>query len=280
MKVVWAVGYAVLMAVAATSFVIDSTAHAAGPGDPIAPVDLTPATSPTNPDWVVLYSGYEFVNSANNFYTGGIVALNGDISRRGFLIQGIGDFGNYNYLNSAVPGGKVNADFTEASGLLGYQVFAGNVRFASFVGVDWQDDSLHPPDPTNPISGSRTGFMVTGDVKTVGPQRLYYDLYGSFSTAFDTYWAKARVGYNFGKIVIGPDGAFYGNENSHSQRAGAFINFPLHLFRKPGFNVSVAGGFNFVTNKEIPTSTTSDFFGGLGGLVNGGYGNVSISTFF
>jgi hypothetical protein len=170
----------------------------------------------------------------------------------------------------------VDGDITEASGLVGYQFYTGNVRFRTFVGVDWQDNSLHPPDPANPVAGGQTGVVVTADLETVGPRPFYYDLYGSFTSANDTYWSKVRVGYNFGRIVIGPEGAFYGDENFHSERAGAFVKFGL--LRR--LDVTVAGGFNAVDNNQFINALGSGSFAGLGGLVDGGYGNVSISTWF
>jgi hypothetical protein len=45
-------------------------------------------------------------------------------------------------------------------------------------------------------------------------------------------------------------------------------------------DVIVAGGFNFVANDEFFDELGSGSFGGLGGISDGGYGNVSISTWF
>ncbi len=110
----------------------------------------------------------------------------------------------------------------------------------------------------------------------MGPKPLYFDLFGSYSIVNQTYWSKARVGYNFGRVVIGPEGAFYGNENFNSQRAGAFIKLPL----AGKLNVTLAGGFNFVTNDDFFKTIGSGSFGGLGGISDGGYGSISLSTWF
>src|SRR5262249_37766703 len=150
-------------------------AHAAAPSEPST--DLAPEQPQV--DSVSVYTGVEAVKDAWFFYGGAEVALNGDMSRRGFLIQGLGGIGNYKYLNSAVPGGTVHGDITEASGFLGYQFFAGNAQFKTFVGVDWQDNSLHPPDPANPVSGSHAGVVITADLAPKETRRFYYDLYGS-----------------------------------------------------------------------------------------------------
>jgi hypothetical protein len=262
-----------------------SNARAAGPGEEAAPIALSPPVPEQvpDPDFMSIYTGFEFVDDANLYYAGFVAAVNGDLARQGFLVQGFGGFGDYDYLNSAVPGGRVNADLTEASGLIGYQFFAGNVRFRGFGGVDWQENDLSPPDPANPVSGSEADFVATASVTTVGPKPLYFDLFGSYSIVNQTYWSKARIGYNFGRVVIGPEGAFYGNENFNSQRAGAFIKFPL----AKRLAVTLAGGFNFVANDEFFEDLGAGFervpsgeFGGLGGITDSGYGNISISTWF
>jgi len=259
-------------------------AFAGGPGEGAGPLEIT--TTPTaapGTDFISIYTGGEFVKDSSFGYGGAIVALNGDLARPGFLIQGFGGFGPYEYRNSAVPGGTVDGELTEASGLLGYQFFAGNVRFRAFGGVDWQNNHLSPPDPTNPVSGSETNFVATGNLTTVGPRLLYFDLFGSYTITNRTYWARGRLGYKFGasrRIIIGPEGWFYGNENFNSQRAGAFITVPIG----PRLSLTGSGGFNFVANKaffnEIGGVFSSGEFGGLGGITNGGYGTVSISTWF
>ena len=255
-----------------------SSAHATGPGESAGPVDLVPPVPDPvpDPDFITIYSGFEIVEDSNFFYSGFIAAVNGDLSRHGFLIQGFGGIGDYEYFNSGAPDGKVHADLTEASGLLGYQFFAGDIRFRAFGGVDWQDNDLSPPDQANPVSGRETDFVATGNITTVSPKPLYFNLFGSYSIANQTYWSKARVGYNFGRLVIGPEGAFYGNENFNSQRAGAFVRFPLAR----RLDATLAGGFNFVINDEFFDDFGSNSFGGLGGITDSGYGNISLSTWF
>jgi hypothetical protein len=266
---------------------LGSNAYAAGPGDNPAPQPNSDETSivekPSKPDtdFVSIYSGFEGVKDANSFYGGFDMALNGDLSRRGFVLSGYGAFGNYTYRNQTVPGGTVDGDLTEFSGLIGYQVYAGSVSLLASAGVDWQNNDLSPPDPANPVSGSETNFVASGTVeRRASDKPLYLKLFGSYTINNNSYWAKGRIGYNFGKVVIGPEGAFYGNENFNSQRAGAFITFPLTR----RLSLDLAGGFNFVANDEffkaIGDSIERGSFGGLGGVTNGGYGSVSISTQF
>jgi hypothetical protein len=275
---------------------LSASAWSAGPSGPgeagqypvndVAPADefaepVPQAVPGTN--FMSLYTGYTWLEDSNFYYIGGEAALNGDLSRPGFLVQAFGGLGDYEYPNSGVPGGVVSGDLYEVSGLLGYQFFAGNVKLAAFAGVDWQDNRLSPNDPSNSVSGSETDFITTASMETTGPKRLYLKLYGGYSIVNQTYWAKSRVAYKFGegrRLKIGPEGAFYGNENSNNQQLGAFISIPLGQ----QFDVTLAGGYNFVANDEffgqVGNAVATGSFGGIGGLTDGGYANVTLSTWF
>ena len=232
-------------------------------------------------------TGYAWTEDSNFYYADFWAALNGDWSRPGFFIEGWGGWGDYHYLNSDVPGGRVDAELTQASGLLGYQAIAGKVILSAAAGVDWQDNRLSPNDPSNPVSGSQTNFIVTAGVKTPLARRLDLKLNGGYSLVNETYWAKGRIGYKFGasrRFKIGPEGAFYGNENQNVQGVGAFVSVPL----SERLDLSFAGGFKFVGNEEFFESVETGFetlatrgsFGGLGGLTDGAYGSVTVSTWY
>ena len=87
---------------------------------------------------------------------------------------------------------------------------------------------------------------VGGDVRLYGPQH-YFSLEGYYSTAFDTYWSRARVGMNLGRFIIGPEAGADGNEGYDAQRLGAFAMFKLDMFgtRNPA-ELTIHGGYQFV----------------------------------
>lgn len=226
--------------------------------------------------YVVLYSGVDFVEDAHFFYSGGIVALNRDISKNGVLLQGFLGTGDYEYQTTGVPGGNVDADLTMIRGMIGYQWFTPGTRIAGYVGFDWQDHDLNPKDPANPVAGSEGGFLVSGEMETVETKPLYLGLIGQYSTAHDTYWARARAGYRFGRFVIGPEGVFLGSVTYDAQRAGGFISVPLNLARDVYFEVTLSGGYQWIGDDN----TNGTDFGGIGGTQDGGYGNIGFSTSF
>ena len=264
-----------------------SSAHAAGPAGPGAGggVAPPPAEEAEETEFLSVDTGYAFTEGTNFYYADFSAALNGDSSRSGFLIEGYGGWGNYHYFNSAVRGGRVDAQLTEASGDLGYQVVAGKVVLSASAGIYWQDNSLSPNDPMNPVSGSETDFIAGASIKAPLSEPLDLKLNGGYSIVNQTYWAKARIGYKFGKsrrFKIGPEGAFYGNENQNAEGIGAFISVPV----TKRFDLSFAGGFKFVANDQFFETVQTGFgtlvaqgsFGGLAGLTDGGYASVNLST--
>lgn len=260
--------YAIVGALAFLSSV--SSAHAAA-------IDFfAPNGTGDDATYIVTYSGIDFVEDAHFFYSGGIIALNRDISKNGFLLQGFVGTGDYEYNTDDVPGGKVDADATELSAMLGYQIYSGNYRFAAYVGVGWIDNDLNPKDPENPTAGDETGVAVSGEFDTVETRPIYMSLIGQYTSAYDTYWSRARVGYRFNRIVAGPEGIFMGDETYDAQRAGGFVSVPISVKRDVTFELTFSGGYQWIGEDDLG----GNFFGGPAGTTDGGYGNVNISAAF
>jgi hypothetical protein len=55
-------------------------------------------------------------------------------------------------------------------------------------------------------------------------------LEGSYSTAFNSYYAEARVGYNMKRFIFGPESSVYSDEGDLATRVGAFAMIPFHLW--------------------------------------------------
>ena len=255
--------------------------------------DGTPESVPTvaepadDTDFMSLYTGYSYAKDSNYYYAGVWAALNGDWDRSGFIVDGYAAWGDYEYPDSGVAGGTVEGELTELSALLGYQLIVGKVALSAAAGVGWQDNRLSPDDPINPVSGSETDFVATASMKAPVGKRIDVRLGGGYSIVNETYWAKTKIEYKLGearRVKVGPEGGFFGNENQNSQRLGAFVTFPI----AERLDLSLAGGFNFVTNqeffKEIETGGKTFFatgeFGGIGGLTDGGYASATLSTWF
>lgn len=227
-----------------------TAAYADGPGRGPA------ATSTAVPSSLVLFSGFDAVKDANYTFYGAILALNRDIGRDGFVLRAYGSHVDYEYDN-----GGTNTAGTGWQGdvMIGYKVSSGRVWAAGYVGVDYQTFKLTPDDLTSKVRGSEVGFKVAGDVaslRTEGP--FYFSLSGNYSTAFDSYWARARVGANVPRMTFGPEFAVLGNSGFDATRVGAFLTFDLPITQRLPLEVTLSAGHQFVGSNSTSGSGGGD----------------------
>lgn len=208
---------------------------------------------------IVTFSGYDQARDSSYFFQGVQVALNGDIGRDGFMLRAYGSQVDYDYLNGAVPTHGLGR---QGELMIGYKASQGNIWGAAFIGVDTQNHKLTPDDIANTVRGSETGFKVTGDLASLrenGP--IYFALSGMYSTAFDSYWARARVGGNVHRVTIGPEFVALGNQGFDATRLGGFMTFDLKLSPKLPLEVTLYAGHQFVGGN---TGTATGASGGEG----------------
>ena len=104
--------------------------------------------------------------------------------------------------------------------MIGYKISRGHIWAAAYIGVDYQSYDLTPDDLSSPVRGSEVGFKVAADVATLRTgSPLYFSLSGLYSTAFDSYWARARVGLNQGHMTFGPEAIAMGNDGFDAHEA-------------------------------------------------------------
>ena len=209
----------------------------------------------------VLFWGGNAKEKAYYLYGGGVTALSGDISQDGLLFRAVLGFGEYKYSTTAVASGKVNGDIFQAEASLGYQIYSDAFRLSGYLGIDYQDNDLSPNDTTNSTRGDEVGAKFQAEVETVHSAPYYASLMGSYSTANDSYWSRARIGYKFDGFIIGPEGLLMGNNEYDGQRIGAFLG-GISL---GALNVSISGGY-------------ADVDGTQGG--SSGYGAIGFSMTF
>jgi Cellulose biosynthesis protein BcsS len=227
------------------------------------------------------YSEIDVVEGAYFISTEIYAALKGTWSRPGFILHAYFGAGQYDYPLNDVRGGKVDAVPISADLMIGYYglLFGQTAYWDVLVGVGVENNELSPNDPSNPVRGSEVGFKVAAEIEADDEQRFYYHLEGDYTTAFDTYWSRARIGHNFGKLIVGPEGTLFGDKTFDSQRIGGFFRFPLRLFRNFEPAVIVASGYEFVHENDVGPGDVEGF-GGVGGSGNGPYGTVSLEFDF
>jgi hypothetical protein len=154
--------------------------------------------------------------------------------------------------------------------MLGYLFHRGDMDGGIYAGVDYQNYKLSPDDPTSAVRGTEWGFKVAGDVSTSREGERYFSLAGSYSTAFDSYWARVRTGFNRSRYTFGAEASAFGSEDFDGQRLGAFLTFDVNL--RPNSNpieVTLSGGHQFVSDS-----------GGTTGGGQGLYGSIVFSSSF
>jgi hypothetical protein len=214
-------------------------------------------------DSTVVFAGGDFREDSSYGYLGGIWAFNRDLGSDGFLLRAVGAYDAYKYHTASVTSGHVDVDHWRGQGGIGYQWFLNAARVSLYGGVDYQNHDQHPNDPTNKVRGDETGGMVQGELETLGSP-FYLGLIANYSTAFDSYWGRARAGYKFGQATFGPELVFGGNERYDEQRYGAFVLWPF----SEKVNLQVSGGYANVDAAHGRSEPDS------------GYGSVGISFAF
>lgn len=224
---------------------------------------------------VVSFSGIDFAEDAFAYYSGAIVALNGDLSRDGFVARIIGLSSDFEYDEESVPGGQVDADETQIDVMIGYQKTFGHVTATGYIGYDFRDIELSPDDPGNEVQGSESGFKVAFDAETSDEIPLFVSASGAYSTAFDYYDAMLRLGYNAGKWVVGAEGLASGIEDDDSQRVGGFVTFRFNLTPAMPAELTLNAGHQFVEDDDDTADGFSSTSGG-----EGAYGGASFAFSF
>jgi hypothetical protein len=210
---------------------------------------------------IVTFSGIDIAKDAFYSYSGIVVALNRDLGKDGFLVKAYGAYGTYEYdSNVRIEGTGLQGDL-----MLGYKLGLGRMYGAAWMGVDVQDYDLDPNDPTSRVRGSEVGFKVGADLETnAGSGPMYLGLSGIYSTAFDTYWTRARVGYDFGRFIVGPEGVLMGNEGYDATRIGGFVKFDMPLLPATPTNVTLSAGHQDVDGGSGSTGGGDGAYGSLG----------------
>jgi hypothetical protein len=214
----------------------------------------------------VWFSGIDWVKDARYIFDGASIALNGDLSRDGFALRAYGSRTDFN----RDPG---DGRTWQGDVMLGYIFSRAHLYGDVYVGVDHQDVRLSPDDPTERVRGGATGLKVAAGVGTNREVPHYFNLSGSYSTAFDTYWARARLGLTHNKLVLGTEAIAFGDVGFDAQRLGGFLIFDLKLARDFPIEVTLSAGHQFVSGSESGIG-----IGSGGG--EGTYGSISFSFAF
>jgi len=191
-------------------------------------------------DWIVAIdaSGTASSNHADFAYAAATIALGGTLQQSGFRLKLEGLGGSYGYAQS--PGETAQGKQYEGGALFGYRQVWNNATIAYYVGANVRENTIPATDPANTALGTRVGFKTAIDAYANPTSLTMLSAYGSYSTAYDGYYARFRAGYSvFGIGYLGPEAAFLGDDFYGQTRVGAHFSG----VRVGALQFGVSGGY-------------------------------------
>jgi cellulose biosynthesis protein BcsS len=215
-------------------------------------------------------AGFDAAPQSLYWYSEAITALNRDMAQDGLLVRVYGSLAVYQYAGTAIDG-TVDGTLWQLDLMPGYQMVRGAATYGGFVGLDYQQSELSPPDPTNAVRGTATGLKVEGHYYFADDkQPIEASLVGEYSTAFDTYYAELRIGARVcDKLIVGPDASVDGDTGYDAQRLGGYAKYAFELTKGIPLQLTLIAGHQFV-------SSGGTGFGGGAGT----FGTLEIDTDF
>jgi hypothetical protein len=220
------------------------------------------------PSTVSTFSGVDFAPDSRTTYAGIVVSLQGNLDKSGFVFRAYGGNGDYDYRSD---GTKFDGDDVDLDAGIGYLFVTTRFTAAVYAAVNYRDIDITPFDPTNDVQGDETGFRVIGELDSSEEDPFYYSFGGAYSTAFDSWYAMLRLGYNAKRFAFGPEGLVSGEEGDETQRLGGFVTYRFDLIPTVPAQVTAYGGKQFVEDDD----GDGEGFTSSGG--EGAYGGVSFS---
>ncbi len=179
---------------------------------------------------MITYNGIDAASNSVYWYGGTVFGLTNDLYSNGLVLRTEGVIASYNYDKSQAPHSNVDADDRSLDIMLGYQWVNANWSAIGYIGYEARSVHLSPFDPNNNVTGGANGFKVAAEFETDDSLPYYASLEGSYSTAFDSYYGQARIGWNKKTIVFGPEAAVYGDGADYAPRVGAFATIPFRMW--------------------------------------------------
>lgn len=202
------------------AFVASSIAAAVAADRPV----LKAPAAPQKVDFGNLFYGVDADSHGSLAGYLGVLYAPYGMHQSGIRLTAFGLYGKYDYESFPTD---VKARFWAGDLLVGWSNVVANGAATLSIGANYQDHRLSRSDPFNSVVGSEWGFKVQGDFwVTPMPSWLVVGL-ASYSTAFDTYYANLRVGYDFtgGRgVYFGPEFGALGNDRTDQVRVGAHLS--------------------------------------------------------
>lgn len=211
--------------------------------------------------WLDIFGGVAVDRSGWFADAGFVAAFSKDLTKSGWLLRARGGGGHYSY--NVAPGVAQGVDYQVGELMVGYQAFINQTRISLYLGANVENHNN--PDPLATITGTKWGVKGQGEIFTSLSPNMYALLMGSYSTAFNSYFAMGKLGYKVtNNVSIGPEVAALGNDRFDAVRAGAFVGFDV----TKSTMVILSGGYSWDERRNALNDNS------------GGYGTLHVRSLF
>jgi opacity protein-like surface antigen len=208
---------------------------------------------------VLAFTGFDGAKYAYSALAGALIAPYRDLDTTGLRFFILSDAGVYKY---PAEGELIRGTYETADLLAGYAFEGDNYSINLLAGGNASNHMLSEVDPENRVQGTAFGVKARADAWVNPTKQTLTYAEAEYSTAFQTYYAKLKLGYDITKdkeIFFGPEVAALGDERFNQWRVGAHIT----QVKLGKVEVDVSGGY--AHDSSVGASA---------------YGNVELSTHF
>ncbi|WP_019906624.1 cellulose biosynthesis protein BcsS [Methylobacterium sp. 77] len=154
----------------------------------------------------------------------GTFATEGTLLQSGPRIRVEAVAGTYSYPGQGVAQ-RVTGYQEEAALSAGYEWIWRDAALAGFVGFNVRSNQLSILDPDNPVVGTGVGAKFGANFYARPTENTMVSAYGSYSTQFNAYYTRFRVGYMVADgVYVGPEAMVLGDNFFSQYRIGAHVS--------------------------------------------------------
>ena len=189
-----------------------------------AAADVTTAEPDEPLSRVTVFTAFDASKYSYAGAIGALIAPYKDLDTSGLRLYLVGEAGAYKYSDGS--GGFIHGVYESGDALVGYAFEGDTYSISFFAGGNAINQSLQEVDTTNEVQGTRLGAKVRTDVWINPTPLTLVSGDAEYSTAFKTYSARFRPGYDVAQgkgIFVGPEVAVNGNERYNQWRIGAHV---------------------------------------------------------
>jgi len=173
---------------------------------------------------VLAFAGGDFGKHHAVGWLGAFLAPYSGLEVSGVRVLIYGEGGGYKYFGD--PGEVFRGTYTGGTVLAGYGFEGDNYSVNLMAGVNAEHHDINGIDPLNTVQGTEFGLKLRADAALLPTSQTLLAGEAQYSTAFDTYSAKIKAGFDLTsgrQIFLGPELSVLGNERFDQWRVGAHL---------------------------------------------------------